>query len=124
MDFSALVDRNDISQIDFASYPLRQSLFFKERGAGEIRTVRSKASPRNRDEVLIVFLHENHKRYFSADPDQFMPFILEKIFSDPRASIKAHFRTCHSLDVSVRPAFDVLERGGRTYRLLNAQIQT
>lgn len=52
--------------------------------------------------AVYVFLHENHKKYFSVRKAQFEPFILSSGYNT-RAGIKQYFFEKYALTLSVRP---------------------
>lgn len=123
MDFSSVIDRNELTQIDFKSYPLTQSIFYKEKWKNEIKPIKT-TEKFNKDEAeIVVFLHENHKVYFSSDYDEFKPFELWTSIEDHRHFIKDYFLENFKLSLSVRPAFKKLKKATKTYFLYHAQIQ-
>ena len=79
MDFSSIIDLNQVGLIDFENYPLRSSKFFETKGSLEIAPAKktSMKSIKKDDAKIIVILHENHETYFSAHPDEFRAFHLE-----------------------------------------------
>ncbi|MEK9151371.1 MAG: hypothetical protein AAB547_01960 [Patescibacteria group bacterium] len=68
-----------------------------------------------------VFLHENHKKYFSSDKRTFKPFILPSGYNT-RAGIKQYFREKYALSLSVRPPYRKALIDGRPTLFVNAQI--
>jgi A/G-specific adenine glycosylase len=74
-----------------------------------------------RDAEAHVFLHENHKKYFSADKKVFKPFILPSGCST-RAGIKRYFQDKYDLSLSVRPPYKKMLIKGTPTLLVNAQI--
>ncbi|OGI19379.1 MAG: hypothetical protein A3J06_02535 [Candidatus Moranbacteria bacterium RIFCSPLOWO2_02_FULL_48_19] len=70
---------------------------------------------------VVLFLHENHKKYFSADKKKFQPFFLPAAYNT-RASIKKYFQETYQLILSVRPPYERAVRGGKPALLVNAQI--
>lgn len=123
MDFSSLLDRNELSQIDFENYLLTESLFYKEKGGNEIKPIKTTEKFNKNEAEIVVFLHENHKIYFSSDYDEFKPFELWISTDDHRHCIKDYFLEKYSLSLSVRPAFKKRKKAGKTYFLYHAQIQ-
>lgn len=69
----------------------------------------------------LVFLHENHQRYFSSQDKEYEPFVLPKGY-DSRAGIKDWFQKKYGLSVSVRPSHGKSIRGKKRILLMNAQI--
>ena len=85
----------------------------------------SKKERRLNNEELgaIVFLHENHRKYFSSVRNSYRPFVLPAPESS-RARIKAWFRERYRLLVSVRPPHGAvaLGKGKGESLLVNAQV--
>lgn len=123
MDFSSLIDKNEITQIDFENYPLTESIFFKEKWGNEIKPVKTSEKFDKNIAEIIVFLHENHKIYYSSDFDTLKPFELWISILDHRHFVKNYFLQNYWLSLSVRPAFKKLKKAGKTYFLYHAQIQ-
>ncbi len=123
MDFSSLIDKNEISLIDFENYPLTESIFYLERWKNEIKPIKTTQKFDKNRAQIIVFLHENHKTYYSSDCDALKPFELWSSTQDHRHVIKDYFIATFWLSLSVRPAFKKLKKAGETYFLYHAQIQ-
>lgn len=123
MDFSSLIDKNEISQIDFTNYPLPESMFYKQKWKNEIKPIKTTQKFDKNQAQIIVFLHENHKIYYSSDFDEFKPFELWSSSLDHRHFIKDYFLEKFKLSLSVRPAFKKVKKAGKTYFLYHAQIQ-
>lgn len=123
MDFSSLIDKNEISLIDFENYPLTESIFYLERWKNEIKPIKTTQKFDKNRAQIIVFLHENHKIYYSSDFDALKPFELWTSTQDHRHFIKDYFIEAFWLSVSVRPAFKKIKKAGKTYFLYHAQIQ-
>lgn len=70
---------------------------------------------------VTVFLHENHKKYFSSGKTSYRPFVLDAGHST-RAGIKAWFRERYGLEVSVRPPHAKRVIGKVPMIFVNAQI--
>jgi hypothetical protein len=79
------------------------------------------ANPKPTINRALLFLHEAHRKYFSAHPKRYEPFRLPKGVVT-RAAIKAHFRESHGLELSVRPPHGDVLIGGKPTLLINAQI--
>ncbi|MDP3956992.1 MAG: hypothetical protein Q8Q10_00625 [bacterium] len=88
--------------------------------AGKIRDRREKNVDWREAEV-ILFLHENHKKYFSVDKRKFRPFTLSAGYNT-RAGIKKYFQEKYHLILSVRPPHRRVVSGGKPILLVNAQI--
>lgn len=123
MDFSSFIDKNEISQIDFENYPLKESIFYKERGKNEIKPIKITEKFNKNEAEIVVFLHKDHKIYYSSDYDNFLPFELGQSGEDHRHFIKDYFLQNYWLSLSVRPAFKKWKKVGKTYFLYHAQIQ-
>ena len=61
---------------------------------------------KTKDLEILVYLHRDHKIYFSPNPDQHKPFRLGKHDGDHRAYIKDWFTKKYDLTLSVRPPFE------------------
>jgi A/G-specific adenine glycosylase len=108
--------------------------YYKERGsleAGLIPKPKIPVRPKDgknpkskvgwKESRAVVFLHENHQRYFSASAKKYAPFTLpEGVVS--RADIKDWFMKKYGLSVSVRPPHGKVVSGGKRRVLVNAQI--
>jgi len=69
----------------------------------------------------IVFLHENHQKYFSSDQTVFKPFILP-IGLTSRQQIKQYFAQNFQLDLAVRPPYLKGNLDEQPMLVINAQI--
>jgi len=81
----------------------------------------------------MVFLHENHSKYWSSSAGHYEPFLIEPSGKDDRKSVQDYFSATYDLEVSVRPSFGsgILIPGLRlpnpvvlSVKLFHAQIQT
>jgi len=124
MDFAGMVEKNDIGAIDWEHYPLTDSEFYRQKWWWEMRFSKQKTKFERRSAHILVFLHENHKHYFSSHPDIFQPFPLDPTTADHRHAIKQYFHHHFHIAVSVRPPFLKKNHGGNTYFCYHAQIQT
>lgn len=73
MDYGATVSLNNISWINWDSYPLPSSKFYQTRWELEPVKEKKKSTFPNKQAYVIAVLHENHKMYFSenqATPSQ------------------------------------------------------
>lgn len=126
MDFGSAVC---VSRPRCGSCPLQsQCQYYREKGKGEIRDKRDMIRDKKKDaswrEAQVhVFLHENHKKYFSARRKVYVPFVLPAGYNT-RAGIKEYFLKKYSLAVSVRPPHEKTVIDGRPTLLVNAQILT
>lgn len=125
MDFSSLIDLNSINSIDFKSYPLTGSEFFKTKWSLEIKPeVIKKPSVPKKDAKIVVILHENHEVYFSANPDSFIAFEFEAFPWDHRHHIQDIFSKKYNLTLSVRPPYKKITSAAWNYFFYHAQIQS
>lgn len=99
-------------------------MYYKEKGKKEQtdkkKGEKGKSGEWSRAEVY-VFLHENHKKYFSADKKSFKPFILPAGYNT-RSGIKKYFQDKYGLVLAVRPPHDKVYVEGKPVLLMNAQI--
>lgn len=108
--------------------------YYREKGRAEMRdkrypptgeAVRIREKKRGKiawkDARAYVFLHEDHKKYFSADQKTFKPFVLPS-GCNTRAGIKQYFREKYALSLAVRPPHMKAIVKGRPTLLINAQI--
>jgi hypothetical protein len=72
-------------------------------------------------EKVVVFLHENHRKYFSAIRDSYKPFILPVGYVT-REAIKDWFFNNYDLTVSVRPHHKRVVFQKKRTLLMNVQI--
>ena len=124
MDFASNIDINDKINISWNQYPLKKSKFYTEKGLTEIKIdkVRHKIDKKNAE--IIVFIHEDHKEYYSLNPDTIEPFLLGKSSEDHRHFIKDFFKNNFKLSLSVRPAYKKISLKKWDYFFYHAQIQT
>jgi A/G-specific adenine glycosylase len=106
--------------------PLRtRCVYDQEKGANESRAIpRSKTGDQKTDwkeAHAVVFLHENHRKYFSASGKKYAPFILPKGYVT-RADVKKWFMKKYNLTVSVRPPHGKVVSGRKRILFVNAQI--
>lgn len=101
-------------------------VYYQEQGKQEV--VRSKQKevgneiPGDMKEArVMVFLHERHQKYFSAEKKRYVPFVLPKGYTS-RADIKAYFRERYSLTLAVRPPHRTVSVKGIPTLLVHAQI--
>ena len=98
-------------------------IYYREKGTREA-VVKKKSETGTgdlKDARVMLFLHENHKRYFSSEKKVFRPFILPK-GCVVRSEIKRFFLEKHGLTISVRPSHGKLIVGKMPFILVNAQI--
>lgn len=124
MDFANRVDINEKINIDWDNYPFKKSQFFIEKWISELKVdkVRHKVDKKNAQ--IIVFIHEDHKEYYSKNPDVLEPFFLWKTNNDHRHFIKDYFKNNFALSLSVRPAYKKISLPKWDFYFYHAQIQT
>jgi len=123
MDFASLVDKNNTQHIDWTNYPLKNSIFYQEKWLSEEKWAKPHTNFNRTSARIFVFLHENHKKYFSTHPDKFQPVSLSPTSEDHRHAIKKYFIQNFSIAVSVRPPFLKKQHAWETYFCYHAQIQ-
>jgi A/G-specific adenine glycosylase len=74
-----------------------------------------------REAEAYVFLHENHKKYFSANKKKYEPFVLPSGYNT-RAGIKKYFFEKYALTLAVRPPHKKTVVRGKPALFVNAQI--
>jgi hypothetical protein len=111
MDFWAYT--GNLSPEKLEDYPLPECRWFQTGWTLEIRHKKTiKKSPPSSTQALkhkwyvcLVFLHENHKKYWSSTRPHYEPFLIEPIGKDDRKTIQDYFSATFGLEVSVRPSF-------------------
>ena len=102
MDYGATISLNNVSWIDWETYPFQESKFYQTQGSLEPVVEKKKSSFPTREAYVICILHENHKKYFSQN-SPFSPFLIGKNSGNPRAMIQQYFQKKYNLELSVRP---------------------
>lgn len=123
MDFSSLQDINDKTNINWDNYILTNWVFFQSRWEQEYKTEKKQIKINKKEAEIIVFLHENHKEYYSSNADILEPFFLWKSPNDHRHYIKEYFQKTYQLSLSVRPAYKKIASKKWNYFFYHAQIQ-
>ncbi|HLC95015.1 MAG TPA: hypothetical protein VJH89_00870 [Patescibacteria group bacterium] len=101
--------------------------FYREKGKNEMQDVRYEIQDKVHTKVdwkdarAYIFLHENHKKYFSANKKQYQPFVMPS-GDTTRAGIKHYFLKKYGLWLSVRPPHKKILVRGKPILLINAQI--
>ncbi len=102
--------------------PLRGSCrYFKQGGREEITRKRPKEKFSSQEASAWVFLHKDHKLYYSIGKSAYRPFQVSKTRST-REGIKWYFEEKYGLKVSVRPAHKKVYIEGAPVLFVNAQI--
>ncbi len=123
MDFGALVSTT-FDKVDKNTYPLLECKWFQTEGQREVKKTKNKKQSRENLYSCVVFLHEDHKKYWSSHQKQYEPFLIEPIGKDDRKSIQDYFSVTYGLEVSVRPSFGHTVYQWNIVKLFHAQIQT
>ncbi|MEI9966705.1 MAG: hypothetical protein WDN67_03675 [Candidatus Moraniibacteriota bacterium] len=95
--------------------------YFREGGKQEQALVKKKSTFPLSEARAFVFLHENHRQYFSAAKKTFQPFFLPPGYNS-RSGIKQWFKERYGLDLAVRPPHGKLFIDKKPTLLVNAQI--
>lgn len=102
--------------------PLREKCaYFAEDGAREPRKEKERDKTDWRDARVFVFLHENHRKYYSSRKTKFVPFAIPPSHNT-RAGIKDWFRDRHGLELAVRPPHRREMVDGKPTIFINAQV--
>jgi A/G-specific adenine glycosylase len=94
--------------------------YHQQRGRGEVNS-RVKHTFSTRNAMVLLWLHKNHKEYYSENLDAFVPFKIPPK-NNTREKIKNHFQKKYGLTISVRPPHDRLLLRNTPTLLINAQI--
>lgn len=124
MDFASIIDINDKINIAWDQYPLKNSLFYQEKWISELKVDKVRHKIDKKDAEIILFLHQDHKEYYSAHADILKPFLLGKSSLDHRHFIKDIFKEKYWLNLSVRPVYKKISDLNGNYFFYHAQIQT
>lgn len=102
-------------------------VYFSEDGKKEIR-MKNKESSSKKSEAIdwkeaqaFVFLHKDHRVYYSPFKTKFAPFIIPPSHNT-RAGIKDWFRDRYRLELAVRPPHRKVVVNGKPTLFVNAQI--
>ncbi len=119
MDFGSSIC---VARPKCANCPLQKKcVYFQTGGKQEIVAVKEKLTFAMQDAQVVLFLHENHRHYYSAHPKKFVPFVLSPAYNT-RTAIKAFFLEKYGLRVAVRPPHKKWFFQGVPTLLVNAQI--
>jgi len=120
MDFANLVYTNRNPDIDHS--PLQPNcVYCQTNGTLEATTSAHKSAFPTNEAQTFLFLHENHKLYFSAKKDSFFPFILPAPLNT-RARLKSYFERQFGLQLSIRPPYQKSYVDGVPTLFTRAQI--
>lgn len=105
-----------------ANCPLRKKCnYFQTEGFQEVMAPKEKTSFALGEAQVFLFLHEHHRKYYSAEKKRYAPFLLPASYNS-RAAIKDFFRNQHGLSLSVRPPHKKFLHHGKPTLFVNAQI--
>lgn len=96
-------------------------VYFKNKGVQEYIAPKEKNNFPTQNAQVVLFLHQNHQKYFSPQTKIFQPFVLDKAIQS-RPLIKAHFLEKYGLRLSVRPPHKKGFLQGKPTLFVNAQI--
>lgn len=99
----------------------KQCLYFQGKGRKEAVLPKEKVTFPTEQAQALLFLHQNHKQYYSSRKSSFVPFLLPKNFTS-RSAIKAFFLEKFKLQLSVRPPHKKIFLADKATLLVNAQI--
>jgi A/G-specific adenine glycosylase len=97
-----------------------QCVYFQTQGTLEEAAQTKKSNFPTKDAQAIIFLHENHKKYFSLTT-HFEPWIVPPVLNS-RAAIKHFFKEKYELELAVRPPQKKGYLGETPTLYINAQI--
>ncbi len=95
--------------------------YYQTDGTKEILGVKSKKNFPTKDARVYLWLHKDHKEYYSTQKNKFKPFILSSKYNT-REKIKEYFRKKYNLELSVRPPHKKMFIQGKAVLAVNAQI--
>lgn len=102
--------------------PLKKNCkYFKTRGKLEVVVKKSREKFPTKNARVFLWLHENHKEYYSKNPDNFEVFVLDAT-RNSREEIKKYFRDVFGLELAVRPPHKKTLVNGEPVMFVNAQI--
>ena len=103
-------------------------VYSKEQGKREVlvknhqsKIINQKSKIDWKEARVIVFLHERHEKYFSAEKKRYAPFVLPKGYTS-RADIKVYFQKQYSLTLAVRPPHRTVSVKGVPTLFVHVQI--
>jgi A/G-specific adenine glycosylase len=104
----------------------KQCRYFEEDGAQEKKQTadggsKSAAKTDWKQAQVFLWLHENHRHYYSSRPDRFEIFVLPAAYNS-REGIKEYFKKQHGLDLAVRPPHKKVYIEDHPTLFVNAQV--
>jgi len=119
MDFASLICKKS-PKCEIC--PLKKRCkYFSQKGKSEIIHSKSIDSFPVKEAQVFLWLHKNHKEYYSPSPDTFEVFRLPKEYNT-RAEIKKYFKKRYGIEVSVRPPHKKIHIDGIPTIFVNDQI--
>ena len=119
MDFANIVCLNK-PKCDICSMR-KECKYFKEEGKNEVVVKKKSSTFPTKEAQVFLWLHKEHKEYYSANPDRFEVFTLSKEHNT-RENIKEYFREKYDLELAVRPPHKKEIIKGKPTLFINAQI--
>lgn len=95
--------------------------YFKTKGEKEYIIKKEKKIFPTKDSRVFLWLHRDHREYYSPNPDRFEVFKLDKK-RNTRKSIKRFFREHYGLELAVRPPYKKTFVDNIPTLFVNAQI--
>lgn len=92
-----------------------------EGGKNEIQKKKTKSDFPTKDAQVFLWLHKNHKEYYSPNPDRFEVFKLSAPINT-RENIKEYFLKTYKLELAVRPPHKKTYIDQKPTLFINAQI--
>lgn len=103
-------------------------VYYKEQGKREVlvknhhsQIINHRSKIDWKEARVVVFLHEGHRKYFSAEKKKYAPFVLPPGYLT-RAAIKDYFAKTYQLTLAVRPPHRKVIIGKKPTLFVNAQI--
>lgn len=110
---------------------VRECMYFQEKGRREVQTLKQVQGDNLKDQggnkvdwknaQVFLWLHKDHKVYYSARPKRFEVFVLPAAYNS-RAGIKEYFKETYGLDLAVRPPHKKTIIKRKPTMFVNAQI--
>lgn len=120
MDFANLVCTNRKPKC--LACPLTEKCrYYLEDGKNEASASKKKDSFPTKEAQVFLWLHKEHKEYYSENPDHFEVFKLP-LPTNNREAIKEYFREKYDLELAVRPPHKKTYVEGVPTLFVNAQI--
>lgn len=95
--------------------------YYLEDGCNEVKAIKKKSNFPTTTAQVYLWLHKEHREYYSPNPDRFEVFKLP-VGINSREQIKKYFRDNHSLELAVRPPHRKIFIDEKPILFINAQI--